>query len=95
MPTYEYLCPACDHRYEKREGFDAPARQRCPRCGKEAGRILHAPPIVFKGAGFYKTDSRGVSSASADGSAGSETAKPKPKPEPAAASDSAEAAAAS
>lgn len=59
MPTYEYLCDACGRRYEKREGFDAPARQKCPACGKRANRVLHAPPIVFKGAGFYKTDSRG------------------------------------
>ena len=66
MPTYEYLCEACGKRYEKREGFDAPARQKCMHCGKRANRILHAPPIVFKGSGFYKTDSRGTSSATAD-----------------------------
>lgn len=66
MPTYEYLCEACGKRYEKREGFDAPARQKCQHCGKRASRVLHAPPIVFKGSGFYKTDSRGTSSATAD-----------------------------
>ena len=66
MPTYEYLCEGCASRYEKREGFDAPARQKCPTCGKRANRVLHAPPIVFKGSGFYKTDSRGTSTATAD-----------------------------
>ncbi len=66
MPTYEYGCESCGKRYEKREGFDAPARQKCQHCGKPAKRVLHAPPIVFKGSGFYKTDSRGASSASTD-----------------------------
>jgi putative FmdB family regulatory protein len=57
MPTYEYECPA-GHRYEKREGFDAPASQRCEKCRRTAKRVLYAPPIVFKGSGFYVTDSR-------------------------------------
>ena len=58
MPTYEYRCPDCAHKYEKREGFDAPAAQKCPQCGGTAQRVIHAPPIVFKGSGFYVTDSR-------------------------------------
>ena len=80
LPTYGYQCSACDKRYEKREGFDAPAQQKCQFCGKPANRILYAPPIVFKGSGFYKTDSRGTSSASTDGgSSGAEsTSESKP-----------------
>ncbi len=62
MPTYEYRCTGCDHRYETHEGFDAPARQPCPRCGEVAKRLLFPPPIVFKGSGFYSTDSRKGSS---------------------------------
>ena len=62
MPTYEYQCTACENRYETREGFDAPSRQPCPKCGSQAKRILFAPPIVFKGSGFYVTDSRKGSS---------------------------------
>jgi putative FmdB family regulatory protein len=61
VPTYEYMC-AAGHRYEKREGFDAPARQKCPKCRKDAQRVLSAPAVVFKGSGFYKTDSRGSDS---------------------------------
>ena len=57
MPTYEYECSA-GHRYEKREGFDAPAAQRCAKCRRIARRVLTAPSIVFKGSGFYVTDSR-------------------------------------
>jgi putative FmdB family regulatory protein len=58
VPTYEYRCADCQNHYETREGFDAPPTQACPRCGGRAKRILFAPPIVFKGSGFYVTDSR-------------------------------------
>ena len=56
MPLYDYQCEA-GHRYEKREPFGSPAQQPCERCGKPARRLLNAPPIVFKGSGWYKTDS--------------------------------------
>jgi len=62
LPTYAYRCESCGNQYEKRESFSAPARQKCPDCGKQAQRVLFAPPIVFKGSGFYKTDSRGSGS---------------------------------
>ena len=63
MPTYEYACAGCGNRYEKRESFDAPARQKCPKCRKVAVRLISAPAVVFKGSGFYKTDSRGKDTA--------------------------------
>ena len=83
MPTYEYLCESCGNRYDKREGFDAAPRQKCPACGKRANRVLHAPPIVFKGSGFYKTDSRGSSSVTSDTSTSSESTEPPKTSEPA------------
>ena len=58
MPIYEYRCGQCQHQYEKKEGFDAPAEQACPECGGQARRLLYAPGIVFKGPGFYSTDNR-------------------------------------
>jgi putative FmdB family regulatory protein len=63
VPTYEYKCSSCEHQYETREGFDAPSRQPCPRCGAVARRLLFPPPVVFKGSGFYVTDSRKGSTA--------------------------------
>jgi putative FmdB family regulatory protein len=58
VPLYDYKCTSCGNHYETREGFDAPPRQPCPKCGAVAKRVLHPPPIVFKGSGFYITDSR-------------------------------------
>jgi putative FmdB family regulatory protein len=58
LPIYEYRCTECGNEYERREGFDAPATQRCSRCGSESRRVIHAPPILFKGSGFYVTDNR-------------------------------------
>lgn len=68
MPVYEYRCGSCRHHYERRESFDAPSLQMCPACGAEARRVLHPPPIVFKGSGFYSTDSRKSGSAATDSS---------------------------
>ncbi len=67
MPKYDYRCTACGHVYEKREGFDAPAVQTCPRCEGLARRVLTAPAIVFKGSGWYITDSRKPEPAAEDG----------------------------
>ncbi|HTE85057.1 MAG TPA: FmdB family zinc ribbon protein [Dehalococcoidia bacterium] len=58
MPKYDYRCNDCGHVYEKREGFDAPAVQTCPDCSGSARRLLSIPAIVFKGSGWYVTDSR-------------------------------------
>ena len=58
MPKYDYRCTSCDNFYEKQEGFDAPSSQECPRCGARARRVFTPPPIIFKGKGFYVTDSK-------------------------------------
>ena len=58
MPRYDYRCNACGHQYEKRESFSAPSVQECPVCQGEARRLLTPPAIVFKGSGWYVTDSR-------------------------------------
>lgn len=72
MPTYEYACSKCKSSYELREGFDAPTTHACQECGKgTAKRVLYAPPVVFKGSGWYATDSRNAKSARVDSDTGS------------------------
>ena len=64
MPTYEYECQACHERIEAVQKFADPALTICEKCGGELRKVFSAVGIVFKGSGFYKTDSRGSSSAS-------------------------------
>jgi putative FmdB family regulatory protein len=72
VPKYDYRCGA-GHQYEKREGFDAPAVQSCEVCGIDARRVLTPPAIVFKGSGWYVTDSRKSASSASAGAATSES----------------------
>lgn len=58
MPLYEYGCPACGHGTDVRHGFDERPELKCERCGANLERRFSAAPIVFKGSGFYVTDSR-------------------------------------
>ncbi len=59
MPTYQYACTACDERLEAVQSFtDAPLVE-CPACGGTLRKVFSAVGVVFKGSGFYKTDSRG------------------------------------
>lgn len=74
MPTYDYRCDE-GHRYEKREPFGSPAQQPCDECGETARRVIHAPPVVFKGSGWYKTDSRPTSKRAAATSEGDDSEK--------------------
>lgn len=58
MPTYSYECSA-GHRYDLQQPFGSPKTHRCQRCDKQAKRVIRgAATLVFKGSGFYKTDSR-------------------------------------
>ena len=67
MPNYDYSCTKCKATYELRQGFDAPNTHNCHGCGKgTAKRLLTAPRIVFKGSGWYATDSRSKTAAIAD-----------------------------
>jgi putative FmdB family regulatory protein len=56
MPTYEYECSLCHHRFDKRQGFNDEPIAICPQCKGLSQRVFHAVPIVFKGSGFYCTD---------------------------------------
>lgn len=60
MPTYEYKCDACGHKFEEFQSIKAPAIRKCPKCGKLKVRrlISTGAGLIFKGSGFYETDYR-------------------------------------
>jgi putative FmdB family regulatory protein len=76
VPKYDYRCGACGLVYEKREGFNAPSVQECPECPGQARRVFSPPAIVFKGSGWYKTDSRGAEPVSTTSGTSSAPSKP-------------------
>jgi putative FmdB family regulatory protein len=60
MPTYEYRCSACEHKWEEFESITSKPMEKCPSCRKKkAERMISAGGgIIFKGTGFYQTDYR-------------------------------------
>jgi putative FmdB family regulatory protein len=56
MPTYEYQCKGCSHRFEIWQKMADEPLTICPKCGGTIRRVLFPAGVVFKGAGFYKTD---------------------------------------
>jgi putative FmdB family regulatory protein len=77
MPTYDYVCDACGHKFEEMQSFKADPLTTCPSCGQESLRRLFGTgaAILFKGGGFYETDYRSDSYKKAE-KAESTTAKP-------------------
>ncbi|MGW6444586.1 FmdB family zinc ribbon protein [Lentzea sp. NPDC055074] len=68
MPTYQYACTACEHRFEAVQSFSDSSLTECPECSGKLRKLFGAVGVVFKGSGFYRTDSRSGSSASASSS---------------------------
>ena len=62
MPTYQYSCTACGEPLEVVQAFTDDALTECPACGGQLRKLYNAVGIVFKGSGFYRTDSRSGSS---------------------------------
>jgi putative FmdB family regulatory protein len=58
VPIYDYRCDECGHRFSAVQSFSDGPLEKCPNCGKRPRRLITAPAIVFKGSGWYKTDSR-------------------------------------
>ena len=58
MPTYEYECNLCYSHFERKQGFDEEPVAECPECQGKARRVIHSVPAIYKGSGFYITDSR-------------------------------------
>ena len=62
MPTYDYQCLGCGHRFERFQPMSAEPVRSCPCCGKGVRRLLSAGAgLIFKGSGFYITDHRSES----------------------------------
>ena len=58
MPTYEYHCDDCDRNFDVVQSFHDDPLTTCPTCGAPVRKVFGNVGIVFKGSGFYKTDSR-------------------------------------
>ena len=75
MPTYEYSCDGCGATLERWQRFHDNPLTRCPSCGGQLQRVFSAAPVIFKGNGWYSTDSR--SKPRSDGESGA-SLKPEP-----------------
>ena len=64
MPTYQYACTECGHDFEQVQSFSDDALTVCPACQGRLRKVFNAVGVVFKGSGFYRTDSRGKESTS-------------------------------
>ena len=81
MPTYAYACTACGHRFEVQQSFSDASLTECPECQGKLRKLFNTVGIVFKGSGFYRTDSRASASSDASSSEGaSKPAEGAPKP---------------
>jgi putative FmdB family regulatory protein len=99
MPTYDYVCEACNHKFELFQSMMDPVQRKCPQCKKSKLRRLFGTgaAVMFKGSGFYQTDYRsdsykkGASADSADnGNRGNGESKAPKSSEGAAASGKSE-----
>jgi putative FmdB family regulatory protein len=73
MPTYQYACtePSCAHEFELVQSFTDPAASECPVCGQRVRKVYGSVGVVFKGSGFYRTDSRAAAETKSGSAAGS------------------------
>ena len=62
MPTYQYACTECGHEFDTVQSFSDASLTECPQCTGKLRKVFNAVGIVFKGGGFYRTDSRSGSS---------------------------------
>ncbi len=69
MPTYSYSCTACDNKFDVVQAFSDDALTECPQCDGRLRKLFGKVGVVFKGSGFYRTDSREAAKSSANGSA--------------------------
>ena len=75
LPTYQYRCTECDHEFEEFQSFTDDALTVCPVCGGRLRKVFNAVGVVFKGSGFYRTDSRTSAGSSDSTSSSSSSSK--------------------
>lgn len=83
MPTYDYKCTACAHRFELFQSMKDQPKRKCPKCGKNTLQRLigTGAAVIFKGSGFYQTDYRSDSyKKSAEAASKAESPKTEPAP---------------
>jgi putative FmdB family regulatory protein len=73
VPTYQYACTRCAHALEVVQSFTDEALTECPVCAGRLRKVFSAVGVVFKGSGFYRTDSRTAAASSGDGGTKTET----------------------
>ena len=73
MPTYSYACTECDHRFDAVQSFSDDSLTVCPECQGRLRKVFNAVGVVFKGGGFYRTDSRSGSSSSVPAASSSDS----------------------
>ena len=71
MPTYQYSCTECGHFFEQVQSFTEDSLTVCPECEGRLRKVFNAVGVVFKGSGFYRTDSRSGTSATDSAGSGS------------------------
>ncbi|BBZ12382.1 FmdB family zinc ribbon protein [Mycobacterium branderi] len=67
MPTYSYACTDCGHRFDIVQAFTDDALTTCQQCSGRLRKLFNSVGVVFKGSGFYRTDSRESAKSSANG----------------------------
>ncbi|WP_082598009.1 MULTISPECIES: FmdB family zinc ribbon protein [unclassified Kitasatospora] len=88
MPTYQYQCTECGTGMEAVQKFTDDALTTCPECQGRLRKVFSAVGVVFKGSGFYRTDSRSSSSSSVSSSTSASSAPAASTPAPAASAGS-------
>ena len=77
MPTYQYRCTECGNDLEAVQKFSDPSLTECPTCHGQLRKVFNAVGVVFKGSGFYRTDSRPKEGSSGESSRSSDDGKAK------------------
>ncbi len=79
MPTYEYECDKCGCHFDLRQRFFDEAVAECPKCQNKSHRVFCPAPVIFKGSGFYVTDTRKQQDIKDIGKPSKETAEKYPQ----------------